>query len=242
MGVLEGHQMNRWIDKLTDVTAIANDEAFLKEALAALSIELGFDGYAFFHDGPGNTYAVSNYDERWLSIYFDNNYKAIDPVVRRARLVGRAFTWSWEKFKSYLTAQQKDLYAVSADFGIRSGVTIPIRGPNGSISMFTLASGKADIGTNEDIDAVAAAAAVGQLHARIAQLRTQPTCHEAALLTPKEARYLRWIEAGKTVDEIAEIEGVKYNTVRINLENAKRRFGVYNITQLTAIAIRRQLI
>ncbi len=62
------------------------------------------------------------------------------------------------------------------------------------------------------------------------------------LFTPKEAKYLRWIEAGKTAEEIAEIEGVKYNTVRINLENAKKRFGVYNITQLTAIAIRRQLI
>lgn len=234
--------MKHWLQKLTDVTAIGHGVNGMKEALVALSEELGFGRFAFFHAGNGHSYAVSNYEQEWQRVYFENNFKAVDPVVSKAKTVQRAFTWSWEQDKNFLTRQQKDMYSASSEFGIRSGITIPIRTPNGSMSMFTLAASGSAISLDKDIDAVAAAAAVGQLHSRITLLRAEPTAQDTMLFTPKEAKYLRWIEAGKTAEEIAQIEGVKYNTVRINLENAKKRFGVYNITQLTAIAIRRNLI
>lgn len=237
--------MKHWLEKLIDVTAIGHDEDCLKDALGGLAEELGFGQFAFFHSGNGHAYAVSNYDEPYQAMYFERDYKTIDPVVSKSKTLQRVFSWSWDQDKHWLSKAQKRMYAASSDFGIRSGVTIPIRTPNGSMSMFTLASGRASTILKRDIDPVAAAGAVGQLHARVTLLNTQPTSEDTAFFTPKEAKYLRWIEAGKTVDEIAEIaeiEGVKYNTVRINLENAKKRFDVYNITQLTAIAIRRKLI
>lgn len=234
--------MKHWLHKLTDVTAIGPNENSLGDALGALSQELGFGLFAYFHVSVGRTYAISNYDKVWQRTYIDSDFKAIDPVVSKARKLQRAFSWSWDQDRKSLSKPQAEMYAASADFGIRSGISIPIRTPFGSMSMFTLASSKPSVSIDGDIDQVAAAAAVGQLHARIAFMNTQPTVEGSAVFTPKEARYLRWIEAGKTVPEIAEIEGVKYNTVRINLENAKKRFDVYNITQLTALAIRRRLI
>jgi LuxR family transcriptional activator of conjugal transfer of Ti plasmids len=234
--------MSYLLNKLTDLTAINANESGINEALAALSEELGFGLFAFFHISAGTSYAISNYGKAWQSLYFERGFKNIDPVVTKAKSVLRAFSWSWEKDKRSLTEVQKEMYERSSDFGIRSGITIPVRTPNGSMSMFTLASGNDNTCLQKDIDAVAAAAAVGQLHARIAFLQARPTSQEPAVFTPKEATYLRWTEAGKTVEEIAEIEGVKYNTVRINIENAKKRLGVYNITQLTSIAIRRKII
>lgn len=234
--------MKHWLNKLTDVTAIGLNESNLNEVLEALSGELGYGLFAFFHAGVGHTYAVSNYDPIWQRTYFEQNLKTIDPVVAKAKKLQRAFTWSWDDDRKSLTKAQSRMYAASSDFGIRSGVSIPIRTPNGSMSMFTVASDKPHISIDRDIDAVAAAAAVGQLHARIMFTNTHPTAEESLTFTPKEARYLRWIEAGKTVPEIAKIEGVKYNTVRKCLEKAKKRFDVYNITQLTALAIRRKLI
>lgn len=234
--------MRHWLNKLTDLTAINHNDTDLNEALTALSEELGFGLFAFFHINVGTSFAISNYDEAWQSLYFEKGFKNIDPVVTKAKTLLRAFSWSWDQDKRLLTKAQKEMYARSSDFGIRSGVTVPIRTANGSMSMFTLASRNDNTCVDRDIDAVAAAAAVGQLHARIAFLQTQPTSQEPVAFTPKETTYLRWSEAGKTVEEIAEIEGVKYNTVRINLENAKKRLGVYNITQLTSIAIRRKII
>ncbi|MFJ1311801.1 transcriptional regulator TraR [Agrobacterium sp. P15N1-A] len=233
--------MKHWLERLTDVTAIRLDEKGLNEVLGTLSAELGFGLFAFYHAGV-RSYVYSNYDPVWQQTYFDDDLKAIDPVLSKAKKLWRAFSWSWEDDRGSLTKAQADMFAASSDFGIRSGVTIPIRAPNGSMSMLTVASDAAKVRIGLDIDAIAAAAAVGQLHARIEFMSAQPTMEDPETFTPKEARFLRWIEAGKTAPEIAEIEGVKYNTVRINLENAKKRFKASNITQLAALAIRRRLI
>lgn len=234
--------MKDWLAKLTDISAIGHNEGQLEEALEGLSNDLGYERFAFFHAGNGDSFAVSNYAADYQSTYTTCNFKAIDPVLGRSKRLMKPFTWSFEQDRQSLSKRQIEMYGVAADFGIRSGVTLPVRTPYGTMSMLTLASDRTTVCTESESDALAAAAAVGQLHARIVFLRTRSTTRESGYFTPKEAKYLRWVEAGKTMEEIAEIEGVKYNTVRINLENAKKRFGVYNITQLTAIAIRRRLI
>lgn len=147
-----------------------------------------------------------------------------------------------EQARPRLSKAERAFYAHAADFGIRSGVTIPIKTANGSMSMFTLASEKPTIDLEREIDAVAAAAAVGQLHARISFLHTTPSAEDSAWLDPKEATYLRWIEVGKTMEEVAELEGVKYNSVRVKLREASKRFNVHTTTHLTALAIRKRLI
>ncbi len=117
--------------------------------------------------------------------------------------------------------EERAFFAQAADFRIRSGVTIPIQTANGSMSMFTLASEKPTIDLDREIDAVATAGSVGQPHARISFLQTTPTVEDAAWLDPKEATYLRWIAVGMTMEEIADLEGVKYNSVRV-----KRPFSI----------------
>lgn len=41
-----------------------------------------------------------------------------------------------------------------------------------------------------------------------------PTEQHPDDLDPKEAAYLNWIAVGKTLDEAADLEGVKYNSVK----------------------------
>lgn len=232
----------KMVERLAEVAAGAINSDRLEHSLAALSDDLGFGLYAFFHASGSRTFAISNYPKVWQELYFNRNYKSIDPVVCRAKKRTSAFCWSGLQECRYLPPAQREMYTASANFGIRSGITIPVRMPNSSLSMFTLASDCPTVQFDADFDAIAAAAAVGQLHARINDLESRPTIEGDAFMTPLESRFLRWIEVGKTVEEIATIEGVKYNTVRVCLEKAKKRFGVFNITQLTAIAIRRKLI
>ncbi|RUU72347.1 autoinducer binding domain-containing protein, partial [Mesorhizobium sp. M7A.F.Ca.MR.362.00.0.0] len=125
--------MQHWLDKLTDLTAVEGDQRNLKDALAGLAEQIGFGGYAYLNIQPGHTLAISNYHPEWQSVYFGRNYSALDPVVGRAKTMKRTFTWSGDQERPRLSKAQRAFYAHAADFGIRSGITIPVRTANGSM-------------------------------------------------------------------------------------------------------------
>ncbi len=83
---------------------------------------------------------------------------------------------------------------------------------------------------------------VGQLHTRMTLLPLTPTAQHPAWLDPKEAAYLNWISVGKTMEEAADLEGVKYNSVKSKLEEARKRFQIHTMPHLVALAIRAGLI
>ena len=93
-----------------------------------------------------------------------------------------------------------------------------------------------------EIDAVMAASTVAQVHARIQALQVTPSVEEPFHLTPKEVIFARWLELGKTVQDVADVENLKYNTVRKTLEELRARYDLCNNTQLVALAIRRGLM
>lgn len=234
--------MRHWLDKLTDLAAIPGDESILKDALATFTEQIGFAGYAYLNIQPGRSLAISNYRQEWQSDYFKRGYLAIDPVIRRARSLKRAFTWSGDQHMQRLSKAERSFYAHAADFGIRSGITIPIKAAFGSMAMFTIASERPAIDLDREIDPVEAAAAVAQLHARVNLADTTPSIEEPIGLDPKGAAYLSWIAVGKTMEEAADLEGVKYNSVRVKIAETKKRFDVHTLTHLAAVAIRRKLI
>lgn len=234
--------MQHWLEKLTDLAAIQGDENILSQGLADLTQHFGFSGYAYLHIQHKHTVAVTNYHYEWRSTYFEKKFDRLDPVVKRAKSRKHIFAWSGEQDQARLSLEERAFFTHAADFGIRSGVTIPIKTANGSMSMFTLASEKPAIDLGRQIDAVAAASAVGQLHTRISFLQATPTVEDVAWLDPREATYLRWIAVGMTMEEIADIEGTKYNSVRVKLREAMKRFDVRSKAHLTALAIRRKLI
>ena len=234
--------MQHWLDKLTDLAAIPGDEGILKNALATLTEQLGFAGYAYLNIQPGRSIAISNYHPEWQSDYFKRGYLAIDPVIRRARSLKRAFTWGGEQQVPRTSKAERSFFAHAAEFGIRSGVTVPIKTAYGSIALFTLASEKPAVDLDREIDPVEAASAVAQLHARINFADATPSVEEPLGLDPKGAAYLSWIAVGKTMEEAADLEGVKYNSVRVKIAETKKRFDVHTLTHLTAVAIRRKLI
>jgi LuxR family transcriptional activator of conjugal transfer of Ti plasmids len=241
-GVQREHTMQQWIDKLTDLTALELDQGKIEDALSQLAELSGFSGYAYLNIQPSHTLAFSSYHPDWQSAYFKRKYVLIDPVVKRAKSMKRTFTWGGEQEMLRLSKAERSFFASAAEFGIRSGLTVPVRTANGAISMFTMASEKPSLSNDQEIDPIAAASAVAQLHARITCLQAKPTSESAAYLEPKEATYLRWIAVGKTMEEVAKLEGVKYNTVRVKLAETKKRFNVYTTTHLLALALRLKLI
>ena len=234
--------MSNWVEKLLDITAIGNDQSMVKGALANLAERFDFAGYAFVNVRPGQTYAVSNYDFEWQKIYDRLDYRFIDPVMRQAQLIRRAFAWSGEADKSSLSKEQMNFYSRAADFNIRSGVSIPVATANGAMSMLTFASARPSLAGDIEIDAITAASAVSQLHTHLEHLQVTPSIEEKVILTPKQATYIRWLSLGKTVEVIAELEQAKYAGVRSAIDDVRTRYNLANHAQVVALAIRRGLI
>jgi LuxR family transcriptional activator of conjugal transfer of Ti plasmids len=234
--------MRTWIEKLLDIPAFCSNRSMLQEALADLAAWLDFDAYAFVSLRAGEDFACSNYAREWQISYQACGYRQLDPVLRQAQRTRQAFVWSADGYRRRHAEDERRFFSHATDFGIVSGISMPVATANGSMSMLTFASSRSIPLAEDKIDAVAAAAAVGQLHACFEKLKVAPSVEGRFSLSAKEARYLQWLTQGKTVEDAAEIEGVKYNTVRIALAEARRRYDLCNNTQLVALAIRQGLI
>ncbi|MGO4440989.1 autoinducer binding domain-containing protein [Rhizobium sp. RAF56] len=235
--------MDQLVAGLLEISAVAHDGATLKAALAQLADRCGFLGYAYAKMTPGDFCVISNLHPDWLKRSRKFDLAGRNPILRRANQSRRAFAWSdIQSPPAQPTGEDQDFYEAASQFGIGSGITIPINISSGAISLLSFFSGKSVLDAEDDIDPVAASSAVGQLHARIEQLKVTPSIQEPFYLSPKEATYARWLSLGKTVEDTADIEDVKYNTVRIALAEVRRRYDLCNNTQLVALAIRRCLI
>lgn len=234
--------MQTWFQRLIDLSSVAPTEATFKRALDELVIALGFECYAYLNVQPVRTYAVSNYPAEWQARYFKRDYTRVDPVVAMARLKMRAFTWSEAGTGQSPSRKVKSFYAEAADFGIRSGISVPIRTAFGHMSMLTLASNKPSLSLETDIDQVAAVTSVAMLHATLDHYDVEPTAARSVDLTAKQALCLKWSAEGKSMKAIAVIENMSYATVNFHLNNARKALEASSLAQATALATKLKLI
>ncbi|MCA1443765.1 autoinducer binding domain-containing protein [Ensifer sp. IC4062] len=213
-----------------------------KEALGDLARELGFDSYAYLNLQPVGTFAVSNYPTEWQTRYFGKKFDEIDPVVALARSTMRTFSWSSESSRVWKSRHIRQFYRDADDFGIRSGITIPIAVAFGRVAMLTIASHKQSLSLTKDIDPITAATAVALLHARIEQANIMPTAKLEVRMTAKQALLLKWSAEGKTMRAIATIENMTYHNVNFHLNNARKALNAGTLPQATALATKLKLI
>lgn len=238
-----GDNLKTWFQRLTDITSVARTEEMLKSALPELVEELGFDCYAYLYvQKPSRIYAVSNYPEKWQRHYFDCSYSSIDPVVKTAEINLRAFTWGSDSRRRSETPEIRRFYSEAGDFGIRSGISIPVRTARRHMSMLTLASNKASLSLDHDIDQIAAITAVAYLHAKIEQCGTSPTAQLQFELTPRQATCLKWSAEGKSMKSIATLENTSFANVNFHLNNARKSLEANSLAQATALATKLGLI
>lgn len=234
--------MKQLILGLLEISAVAHDASSLGRALENLAEQFGFLGYGYVKPVPGDFYMISNLDPEWIKRSKTYALSRQNPILRRAQQLCRAFIWSGALQVDQMTDGDSSFYETASHYEIRSGITFPIAIANGAISMLSFVSAMPVLTVQEEIDPIVASSAVGQLHAHIEHLKIASTPQEPFYLTPKEGTYTRWLSLGKTVEDTADIEQVKYNTVRIALAEARRRYDLCNNTQLVAQAIRRGLI
>jgi len=227
--------LNQWFERLTERVALARDDAMVRAILEKLTREAGFGAYAYLNLRAETQTAISNYDVEWQQRYFEKSYALIDPVVRNARNQPEAFAWSNET-SLRISKDRRNFYGEAAEFGIRSGVTIPIKTGFGRMAMLTLASEEANCALGQSLNPVLAASAVAQLHAKLENLGGKPTHHTPIRMKSDELTCLRWSAEGKSMKAIAIIENTTFANVAFFLRNAKSALGATSLPQATAIA------
>ncbi len=131
-----GHELDQWFERLIEQVALAHGEPSVKTTLEKLSREAGFGAYAYLNLQAETQTAISNYDVEWQQRYLEQSYALIDPVVRKARDQLEAFGGP-TKASRKMSKERRNFYAEAGEFGIRSGITIPIKTGFGRMAMLT---------------------------------------------------------------------------------------------------------
>ncbi|PSJ51346.1 autoinducer binding domain-containing protein [Pseudaminobacter soli (ex Li et al. 2025)] len=227
--------MNQWFERLTEQIMLARDEISVESTLQRLTCEAGFSVYAYLTLHAETHTAISNYPVEWQVRYFEKSYALIDPVVLNAKTRAEAFSWS-NVSTPRMSKERRVFYGEAAEFGIRSGISIPIKTGFGRMAMLTLASSDANFADEYKLNPVVAAASFGQVHSRMEALRVQPTRRTDVRLKAVELTCLRWSAEGKSMKAIAIIENTTFANVCFFLRNAKAALGATTLPQATAIA------
>lgn len=232
--------MTRLLNALSEAVESAQTSTDLKRTLATLTLDHGFDFYAFLKIGSANVSAVSNYPKDWQSQYLACGLFECDPVVQAARRVLRPFTWSTRRCAINGNRKARMFFEAAAEYGICSGLSLPIQIGHGSLAMMTMASRQMELRSHL-LNPIWAAATVGIL-AGFLWRDLRPVDSGIEALKPVERLCLMWYAEGKTYRDIADIEKMRYSNVCFHMANIRRKLNVGSSARAVVLAIRMGLI
>lgn len=237
------HVFQEFIDA---ISAAEDDDSFEQVASRAAK-RLGFRWYAYLCLSNGAPKLISSYPKTWTSRYFDLAYQHLDPVVQRARLEHDLFKWGGAASEPEANREQKRFFEEAVTFGIKSGITVPIKSRYGRMATFTFATdepaSRTDLLIRDSKDVLRLVGLYFHTHVSTrGEGRVAGTAVSEEVLTQRERQCLSWVSQGKAVADIAVLIGIAPRTVTFHLENARRKLDAVSIAQCVAEALRRDLL
>ena len=175
---------------------------------------------------------ATTYQEDWIKEYRQKNYFALDPVLR---IIPKAVLPSdWQSF-DLNTIRLRKFFAEAQEAGVgEHGISIPVRGRHGDISMFSLTSNE-----NErdwlafkrqylrDFQVIAT-------HFHQAALITADISRPNYNLSHRELEVLYWAACGKTAEEIGLILNITKRGVRFHISTIIEKMDCTNMAHAVA--------
>ena len=229
--------MDGQFQALIDAIDVVSDKRNFVKVLKNFAVGTGFERFAYLQIAATEITTFNNYPADWQDIYLAKQYSRVDPVVTQAKRTMKMFDWSLDGGPLWrLPVEQKTFHAEAIDFGIRSGVSIPVEGSFGTVLMLTLASSQARVDLSALGGAQRAAHAVLCMHYRLRAASERIFSGPKPALSPKELVSLKWAANGKYMPEIAVLTNTRYRTVQHYLDNARTKLGATNLTHAVSIA------
>ena len=153
--------------------------------------------------------SVVNYPAPWLARYQERDYARIDPVFLAACTRSAPFHWEEVLGGMQLSRAQRTLLAEGASFGVRAGMTIPLRTPDITPASCSLIAGP------EGIDPLCLPDALMSVIYGYGALQRRLNPHgrpEPIVLSVRERQCLTLAGRGKSDWIIGEVLGVSKRT------------------------------
>lgn len=182
-----------------------------------------------------------NYPPEWRAHYFANGYDRIDPIVTKSRRRVAAFAWSDIYRKNNAAQNERRIFDEAAGFGLRSGVSIPLHGPDGGFAIMSFARPR-DEEFKSAVTVYLQAAAL-HFHAILSKLsHASGVARQFPVLSVRERECLLWAAKGKSSWDTGMILGISENTVNFHIKNAMRKLDSRSRTVAAVKALRLGLI
>ncbi|MCG2632490.1 LuxR family transcriptional regulator [Bradyrhizobium sp. WYCCWR 13023] len=234
--------MHRIFQRFIDLLSAAEDPVGFSDAMAVTAADLDLSCFAYLslprrpQDKPR---LIATYPEKWTSHYLGSRYERIDPVIAQVLESPEPFQWGVGLPSSFNSPAQQRLLDEAAQFGIRTGFTVPIHDGRGPIAALTFATSQREapfeVCVNSHARVLQLMAMYFHAHVR-RKLSDEPRIGET-LLSPREYECLEWASRGKSAWEIGCILGISRNTVAYYLENAKEKLGVRTVVQAVCLLV-----
>ncbi|MBB4276667.1 LuxR family transcriptional regulator [Rhizobium mongolense] len=174
-----------------------------------------------------------NYPDEWLKRYSEMGYDRIDPIINKSRKRARAFRWSEVYNDASTTEIERRVFDEAATFGLRSGLSVPMHGPDSTFAIMSFAQPWEREFDNRTITYLQLAAA--HFHLKVAKFANSSCIASAPNLSLREKECILWVARGKSSWNIGIILGISENTVNFHVKNAMRKLDV---TSRTVAAIK----
>ncbi|WP_246094097.1 MULTISPECIES: LuxR family transcriptional regulator [Mesorhizobium] len=165
-----------------------------------------------------------NYPEEWQERYFKMGYDRIDPIIKTSRKRAGAFRWSDVYNDASTTEDERRVFDEAATFGLRSGVSVPLHGPDGSFAIMSFAQPWDREFQNRTVTYLQLAAF--HFHVRVAKSENSRGVGETPRLSLRERECILWAARGKSSWEIGNILGISVNTVNFHIKNVMQKLDV----------------
>ncbi|MER8849821.1 LuxR family transcriptional regulator [Mesorhizobium australicum] len=162
-----------------------------------------------------------NYPDDWQKRCSEMGYDRIDPIVKKLRKQTGAFRWSEMYNDEHTTEIERRVFDEAAIFGLGSGVSVPLHGPNGTFEIMSFASP----GNHRLHDRTITYLHLAALHFRlkVAKFVNASGAYKAPELSPREKECILWVARGKTSWGAGAILGISENTVNYHMKNIMRK-------------------
>jgi LuxR family quorum sensing-dependent transcriptional regulator len=234
---MTGGRVFEFIERLDDLKTV--DEAWLSFLEFAKRFGFTHGGLADMpgpHERIEDTTLCLSWPEEWRERYFSQNYIAYDPANLHLMRTNLPYTWGEMLSFPYYNKRQQRIVHEASEFGLTSGLIVPLPCLSSGPALVTIAGGPIDISPRERIELHMAAM---YAHARVRMLsgrRYRRT--EAPHLSPRERECLQWAALGKTDWEISEILSISETTANMHITRVKEKYGVATRMQAVVQALR----
>ena len=225
--------------RLTE-TILGNDNRDLAETLRTVASDIGLSHIAYLRLSPDKSpdicllVAVVTYSRLWQHRYFVKKYMSTDPVIFYGREADQPFDWTNLPVDD---PAAKAFFADALNHSVgRNGLSIPLRNRRG---VFALVSFTSDLPTDEWEAYKAANMKSLKLLSVLIDSASNINFKLPAFpvhLSNREEQCLLWAARGKTYQEIAEILGLAFGSVKTHLDAARHKLHCMNLTHAAAVA------